>query len=261
MLNEIVVGPAGPIEVLVWGDAGPPVVLLPSLGRGATDFADLGPRLGAAGHRALAPEPRGIGGSTGALDGLTMADLAGDVAAVLEGLDAAPATVVGHAFGNRVARMVATDHPHLVAGVALLACGGLVHPAPDIVEALQKVFDDDTTGDEHAGAVAKAFFAPGNDASVWLDGWHGTVAHFQTQATRNQPIDHWWGAGQADVLVVQPADDVLAVPENSRRVVADLGDRASFATIERAGHALLPEQPDAIADTLLTWLRDRVPAP
>jgi pimeloyl-ACP methyl ester carboxylesterase len=49
--------------------------------------------------------------------------LAADIAGVLEALAAAPAHVVGHAFGNRVARCLATDRPDPVRRVVLLAGG------------------------------------------------------------------------------------------------------------------------------------------
>ena len=75
-------GDDGMLEVLVAGE-GPAVVMIPSLGRGADDFADLAGRLAAAGYAALRPQPRGLGRST--------------------------------ASGNRVARMTATLHGDLVA--------------------------------------------------------------------------------------------------------------------------------------------------
>src|SRR4051794_8895013 len=71
-------GPDGAIEVHAVG-AGPTVVLLPSLGRPASDFDELAVRLAGAGFLALAPEPRGVGRSTGPLEDLTLAALAGDV--------------------------------------------------------------------------------------------------------------------------------------------------------------------------------------
>src|SRR5688572_28857416 len=46
------------IEVLAQG-AGPLVVLLPSLGRGATDFDVMADRIADAGYRVLRPQPRG----------------------------------------------------------------------------------------------------------------------------------------------------------------------------------------------------------
>ena len=248
-----VFGPVGPIEVREQG-SGRPVVMLPSLGRGGADFDDLAGRLAAAGYRALCPEPRGIGGSTGELGDLTMADLADDVAAVIRERTEGTATLVGHAFGNRVVRMTATEHPELVERVALLCCGGMVPPAPEVHEALVAVFDPDRSDAEHLEAVRKAFFAPGNDPVVWVDGWHGMVAAAQGLANAGTPSDHWWAAGGRDVLVVQPVDDLVAVAENARRIVEDFDDRATLVLVPEAGHALLPEQPQAVADALLGWL-------
>jgi pimeloyl-ACP methyl ester carboxylesterase len=54
--------------------------------------------------------------------------LAADVAGVLETMDCGPAHLVGHAFGNRVARCLAVDRPSLVRSVTLLAAGGLIVP-------------------------------------------------------------------------------------------------------------------------------------
>lgn len=255
--TEIVDGPAGPIEVKIAGE-GRAVVLIPSLGRGADDFDDLSVRLADHGYMALAPEPRGIGASTGPLDDLSMFDLAADTAAVIEALDVSPATLVGHAFGNRVARMTATEHPELVESVVLLACGGLIPAASEHLEALQTVFMSDASDAEHQAAVAKAFFAPGNDASVWFHGWHRTASRGQTHATISLDPSHWWQAGRADVLVVQPEDDVVALPANASAVVEQLGERATLVTIPRAGHALLPEQPEAVAAVVLGWLGDRI---
>jgi len=52
------------LEVLAQGQ-GPTIVLLPSLGRGATDFDTIAEHLVDAGFHVLRPQPRGIGQSTG----------------------------------------------------------------------------------------------------------------------------------------------------------------------------------------------------
>ena len=98
------------IHTLIEGQ-GRPVVLLPALGRGVADFGDLSGRLVAAGFQVVRPQPRGIGASTGPTTGLTLHDLGNDIAAVIRALDNGPATLVGHALGSRIARVVATDHP------------------------------------------------------------------------------------------------------------------------------------------------------
>jgi pimeloyl-ACP methyl ester carboxylesterase len=254
--STAVAGPEGPLEVQVYGK-GPAVVLIASLGRGADDFVDLARRLAAAGFCALALEPRGIGASSSPLEGVTMAGLADDVAAVIDALADGPATVVGHAFGNRVARMAATRHPDQVESVVLLACGGLVPPAPEVSAALTSVFDASLDPVAHLDAVALAFFAPGNDPSPWEGGWYPDTAVAQGAATAGTPVEDWWMAGSADVLVLQPADDVVAVAENATKIVEMLGERAGMVTIHQAGHALLPEQPEAVAAELLGWLRRR----
>src|SRR6267142_706346 len=106
------------IEILSQGD-GLPIVLLPSLGRGAEDFDPIAEKLAAAGFRVLRPQPRGIGQSFGPMTGIDLHDYANDVAAVIEYADAGHAFVVGHAFGNRVARLLATVRPDLVSAVSL----------------------------------------------------------------------------------------------------------------------------------------------
>ena len=252
----VVEGPAGPVHVRSLG-TGHAVVMLPSLGRGASDFDDLAQRIAAKGYRAVTPEPRGIGGSTGSLEEVSMGDLADDAATVIEALGLAPATIVGHAFGNRLARLVATRHPEFVAGVVLLACGGQVRPALEHMAALRRVFDTDTTPEEHLAAVDTAFFAPGNDPSVWTGGWFPAVAQLQGRAVEADDPSVWWEAGSADVLVVQPADDVVALPGNANDIVDRLGVRATLVVVADAGHALLPEQPAVVADTLLAWMTER----
>src|SRR5262245_32978471 len=120
------------IEVLAQGH-GPRIVLLPSLGRGASDFDAIAARLAGAGFRVLRPEPRGIGQSRGPMTGIDLHTYAADVAAVIEHDGSGPAFVVGHAFGNRVARMLAVDRPDLVRAVSLVAANVGHAPSPPVV--------------------------------------------------------------------------------------------------------------------------------
>jgi pimeloyl-ACP methyl ester carboxylesterase len=77
----------------------------------------------------LRPQPRGIGGSIGPLEGITLHDLAADVASVVATEGQGPAVVIGHAFGNWVARTLAADRPDLVRGI-VLAAAALKGPLP-----------------------------------------------------------------------------------------------------------------------------------
>src|SRR5665213_2570599 len=141
------------IEVLAQG-SGPLIVLLPSLGRGAHDFDPIAERLAAAGYRVLRPQPRGIGCSTGPWTGITLEDLAADIAAVIEHDNNGPAFVVGHAFGNRVARMLATARPDLVRAVSLVAANVGHNPSPpDVRAAIRKSADLSAPDDERIKAM------------------------------------------------------------------------------------------------------------
>lgn len=246
----------GTLETFTYGDAGPLVVMVPSLGRGADDFRDLAGRVAAAGFRVACPQPRGIGASGPLPEQSDLRAWADDVVAVIDALAGSDerAVVVGHAFGNRVARMTAAAHPDRVAAVALLACGGLVPPAPAVGAALFGVFDETVDRAAHLAAVRTAFFAPTHDPAVWEHGWYPAVAAAQAAATRATPTSEWWLAGSAEVLVVQPDDDVVAVAENAHQLVGELGARGRMVTVADAGHALLPEQPEVVASVLLDWL-------
>ncbi len=243
----------GSIEVHVSGE-GPLVVMLPSLGRGASDFDRLAVDVAGAGYTVACPEPRGIGASAVSSRPETLACLAGDVAEVIAGVGGGPATVVGHAYGNRIARMVATNHPELVGSLVLLACGGLIPPTQEVAATLRKVFDTREPPEVRLDAVARAFFAPGNDPKPWADGWYGSLARNQEQATVSTSLEDWWAGGDVPMLAVQPADDVLAVPANADALAEAYGDRVHVQVIANAGHALLPEQPDAVAQAVINWL-------
>ncbi len=77
--------------------------------------------LGAAGHRAVAPDLRGYGRSdlSGPYD---MRTLAGDVAALVEAIGRERATVVGHDWGGAVAWATTVHEPRAVERLAVLNC-------------------------------------------------------------------------------------------------------------------------------------------
>ena len=108
------------LECTVYG-SGTPVVLLANAGCSSAYFEDLARVLAAGGLQAISINMRGTGESRGSLEGTTVHDLAADVAGVLETMDCGPAHLVGHAFGNRIARCLAVDRPSLVRSVTLLA--------------------------------------------------------------------------------------------------------------------------------------------
>lgn len=243
----------GPIEVHLCGQ-GPLVVMLPSMGRGAADFEQLAADVAVAGYRVACPEPRGLGESAVPDREETLSTLADDVAAAITELGGGPAVIIGHAYGNRIARMTATNHPELVESLVLLACGGFIPVTEEMALAMRTIFDPRNAPEVRLDAVSRAFFAPGNDPRVWSDGWFGKLAHQQEKATVSTPVGDWWAGGGAPMLAVQPADDKLAIPANADALIEAVGDRVEVVVIPNAGHALLPEQPEAVANTVIAWL-------
>jgi len=210
-----------------------------------------------AGRRVALFDPRGVGESTGPLEGLTMHDLAADLLRVARQLAAPPFDFVGHAFGNKVVRCAAADAPSEVGRIALIGAGGSVPGSPEAYAALQRAMDIGSPNDERFDALQRALFAAGNDPTSWLDGWHATAIGAQGAALRRTPEDDWADAGTAQVLVVQGLDDVLAPPANGRELVGRLGARAALIEVADAGHAMLPEQPLVVADALIDFFAPR----
>ena len=252
--SSLVDAGAAQIEVNTIG-AGHPLVFLPSLGRAAEDFELLAEPLARAGFRLVLPEPRGIGRSRGPVEGLSMYDLAADVAAVIRSLDERPVTVVGHAYGSRVARMVATAYPELVGQVILLGAGGSRVPIPqEILDGITQCFESLSRAD-HLAVIDRVFFADGQDPAAWEYGWHRPVMEMQRSASRATARDVWWAAGEAPVLVIQALDDVVSPPATARRLAEEFPERVQVVEIPSAGHAMVPEQTDRIAAAIIDYLR------
>ena len=151
----------GTVEIAVCVDgSGAPLVVLPSFGRDGLDDFDLFTDLmTASGWRVLRPQPRRIAGSVGPMSAVDLQDLARDVAHVVRALTGGPVVLLGHAFGNFLARVVAVEDPDLVRGVVLAAASAR-KVAPDVNETPFIAGDPGRPEQERLDALTKAFFAP-----------------------------------------------------------------------------------------------------
>jgi len=162
--------------------------------------------------------------------------------------------IIGHAFGQRVARMVAAAHPGLVQAVIMLAAGGKAPQVPAASAALAATFDESLSREDHLMAVGTAFFATGNDPAAWRGGWYPATMKMQIAANRTS-VDDWWSAGgTVPILVIQGLQDQVATPENGRMLKAEAPERVELIEIDGAAHALLPERPTEIARAVTTFL-------
>ena len=245
------------IEVVREG-SGPPIVLLPSSLRDSEDFDDIAQMIAAQGFQVLRPQPRGMGRSSPPPTGMTLATLADDVAWVIERLASGPAVVVGHAYGHWVARVLDMNHPQRVRGVVALGAAAKVFP-PGMPEALAIASDPAQSEAMRLAALERAMFAPGNDARVWLTGWHTPLRCAYRTAGQTPAKDVWFGTANAPILDLQGDHDPWR-PEASRQELKTLlGTKVTVQLIANASHALVPEQPKAIAQAIVAWIQNLKP--
>ncbi|TAM52199.1 MAG: alpha/beta hydrolase [Paraburkholderia sp.] len=245
----------GAIEYLDWG-SGPSIVMIASLGRGAEDFGEIASGLADRGFRVIAPQPRGIGQSTSSSNPMTLHDYAADVAAVIEQTGTGPAVVLGHAYGNTVARTLAADRPDLVSGVILVAASGRSPLDKEVRMAIAKASDLSVPAAQRLHSLEVAYFAKGNDAKVWLDGWYPDLQKRQWKAFNTSKPDEYIAAGgRVPILDIQGEEDAVIPGKYSQDLRHELGERVSVVVIPHAGHALIPEQPTAVINAITDWLR------
>ena len=249
--RELMRSADGEVDVIVEG-TGPLIVLLPSRGRDSEDYDEVAQGLAQAGFRVLRPQPRGIGKSTGPLRNLTLHDYARDVAGVIRHYGG-PAVIVGHAYGNWVARMTAVDHPALVRGLVIAAAAAKKYP-PELSIAVTKSGDPSLPEEERLKYLRGTFFATGNDPTIWLDGWHPQASESQRLAGLATKQEEWWGAGTVPLLDLQADNDPFHPIEKMNELKDELGERVTVAVIRNASHALLPEQPKAVVEAIVAWV-------
>jgi len=91
-----------------------------------------------------------------------------------------------------------------------------------------------------------------------MRGWDAEIATRQGKM-KNMPIGEntgWEAAGGVPMLVVQAAEDRIAPKADTADMLAARYPRqVQVVMIENAGHALLPEQPDAVAKAVIDYIK------
>jgi pimeloyl-ACP methyl ester carboxylesterase len=243
------------IEVIAEG-TGPLIILLPSLGRDSEEFDPVAERLAASGFRVLRPQPRGYGRSTGPMENITLHDLARDVAAVIQHENAGPAILAGHAFGHFVSKMTAVDFPDLVRAVILIGAAQKT-PNPEVQKSVAIATDPTQPEAERLKQLKLVFFAPGNDPRMWLTGFHANVRAAEIVARDATPQKEYWSAGTAPILDIQGSNDPYRPRSSSDELVSEFGaKRVRVVVIPHTAHAVIVEQPRAVADAIVKYARD-----
>lgn len=234
---------------------GPGVVLLHGVGLDRTMWARCLPAL-AARHRVTLVDLRGHGESPRAAAGVSLEELAADVAALLEG----PTHLVGFSLGALIAQQLALVKPELTASLALVSSvAGRSHEEREAVARRRERAREDFAGSARA-AVERWFSAewqardPELARSVLstLLGIDPTsyLACYDVFATADAEL--WPALPQitAPTLAITGADDPGSTPEMSRRLAEQIpGARALI--VPEARHLLPLEQPEQLAQAIL----------
>ena len=165
------------------------------------------------------------------------------------------AVVVGHAYGNWVARMTAVDYPKLVRGVVLAAAAAKKYP-PRLSELVTKSGDPSLPEAERLAAMRLDLLRPRQRSAHLAHGLASAGARERSARPRAATKQSdWWQAGTVPLLDLQAGIDPFKPEEKRNEMKDEFGDRVTIAVIPNASHALMPEQPKAVVEAIAAWVR------
>jgi pimeloyl-ACP methyl ester carboxylesterase len=240
------------------------VLMLPSLGRSATDFRNVGELLAMRGHRVLALEFRGCGGSGGPLAGLTLDDYADDVECSIEALGLTRLHLVGAPFGSRVVRRLLDRPSPRIASATVVGTGGSISLAPEVVAEARRFMAGlgKEPADVLAGLARRLYFSPASGEAgwpqdEWLSGW--SIEPMMAQrAALHASAQSSSATIEKPLLILQGRDDVLSPAENASRLKNEVGALAELVLFENAGHMLILERPGEVAAAIAGFIARQV---
>lgn len=267
---------SGTVEVegrrLAWRAVGegPPLVLITGYSGAAAGWD---PQFLAALGRSfevVCPDNRGIGDSQlGELEEpLTVAAMAADVEALLDGLEIDRLPVAGWSMGGFIAQALAARAPARVEALVLLATNpGGAMSVPADPEAMARLTDHSGTPREQATRLIELLFPP-TVAADFDRSLGNVVAEARAELSpaalqaQQQALSTWDGVEpprRADgsplpVLAASGSEDAVIRPENTDRLAAHWPNcRAEY--FEGCGHAFMAQEPERLAELITSFLR------
>lgn len=247
--------------------SGPPVLLIAGLGYATWCWTELRQALG--GELSFnAFDNRGAGRSARPPGPYSIAQLADDAAAVLDGLGLTQVAVLGHSMGGYIALTLALRHPRRVRALVLVGTspgGPQTAPVPEATLRVWKLAGT-MTPQEYARRSMPKSFAPG-----WTD---AHPAEFERLLARRlqfpTPAQSWLAQYQAcadyvaqgvpveqvavPALVIHGEQDEVVVHANGKLLASRL-PRARFVSLPRTGHLPFLEDPPGFAELARDHLR------
>jgi 3-oxoadipate enol-lactonase len=256
-------GPAGPVHWAETG-AGSPVVLLHGLGGDigfwAAEAADWQARF-----RLVLIDLRGHGATPASPGGHSIADLADDVAAVLDAAGVRAAHVVGFSMGGLVAQSFAVRHPDRVDRLVLVSTYAVMNPQARLfLDAVLGTYEHSRDAAHMYRLIFPWLFSVGFLADPANRGWlPGTDLELD-----DQPMEDWraaylaqqrfdgrdqLGRIAAPALVVAGSEDRLVSLDDAGALARGIAG-GELAVLAGAGHLINVEQPDAFRAAVVNFV-------
>ncbi|KWW97657.1 hypothetical protein TH66_19120 [Carbonactinospora thermoautotrophica] len=238
--------------------SGEPIVWIPGTGLLGSTWHRHQVSAFASRYRCLTLDLRGSGRTVGGGDNFTVADLAYDVARLMDELEIASAHLVGLSLGSAVVQELALHRPDLVRTAVLIGTWSSTQREHHI----RRHFESRLYALEHGPLDVFTRFAFWMSSPSVVDHepelqqaveqelaahtstrLEGTAAHFRADLaheTRERLADI-----SCPTLVLHGADDLITLPWYNEQVAA-LIPNATLRTIPRAGHLVWLERPNAV---------------
>jgi aminoacrylate hydrolase len=242
------------------GEGRPPIVLVHGWQSTGSTWKAIAPLLSRS-QRTIAVDLRGCGASANAPGPYTVEQFSEDVAALLRDVIAARAVVVGHSMGGAIAMRLAVDHPELPAGIVLVATvppAGLQFP-PHVDTVFRGTAGNIANFErwlrrQSLEPLAEPYF------TALLEG-----AATITPEAALESYESWTKLDFADevrkiltptLVIPGDSDRPNLTPERLREHVLDLIPNARMAIVERSGHYVPLEQPEATAEAIRRFIAE-----
>ncbi len=208
----------------------------------------------------IQPDLRGLGQSDADAKVYTVANLASDLAGLLDYLKIEKTFMAGHSMGGYVALAFARAYPERLLGLGMVASQTLADP-PDRKEGRYKTAAD--VAEKGVGVVAEAM-APklSVDSAIQKSVHHmilqqkadGVIGSLKAMAERLDSSGLFAALNLPAVVVHGDADALIPV-ERGREMKAALPS-AHYVELSGLGHLPMMESPQLVADALKFFLRE-----
>jgi pimeloyl-ACP methyl ester carboxylesterase len=244
--------------------SGEPLLLLAGFACDHTYWSLVVPAL-AARYQLILVDNRGMGRSSDPDRPYSIRQMADDAAALLDHLNIPKAHVAGHSMGGQIAQELALSRPELVQSLLLVATwskgdGPLRHTIEVLGDLPRYVPPELYYKVVYPWIFTDAFYAVPDQVDDLIQlalaypYQPSNQGHYhQSRAILKSDTSDRLHAIQAPTLVLIGRDDILTPIKHSEQLVQGIPN-AELVVLDRSGHGLLIESPEAVSSAILTFL-------